>query len=154
MNGPTYMGRVAQLACRVCFRLGRLPLAAEVHHQRAGTGGGRRASDWRTIALCVEHHRGDTGVHGLGTKRFPRVYGVTEAELVAECWALIGVTELQVCQWEDDLHMRQAVRKARIIKREFGAVAKKPARAIPSGKTVWAKRKLESRNTLKSRPRV
>jgi hypothetical protein len=32
--------------------------------------------------LCTEHHRGNTGVHGMGRKSFERKYGVTEEELL------------------------------------------------------------------------
>jgi hypothetical protein len=32
--------------------------------------------------LCREHHRGDTGVHGLGRKAFERKYQVTEEQLL------------------------------------------------------------------------
>jgi hypothetical protein len=35
------------------------------------------------IPLCPEHHRGKTGFHGLGTKGFPKRYGITEADLLA-----------------------------------------------------------------------
>jgi len=32
--------------------------------------------------LCPEHHRGNTGVHGLGHKGFANKWGVTEEELL------------------------------------------------------------------------
>ena len=44
----------------------------------------QRASDWNVIPLCVEHHRGRTGVHGLGTKGFARHHGFDEADLLAD----------------------------------------------------------------------
>ena len=34
------------------------------------------------IGLCPEHHRGNTGVHGLGRKSFAVKYGVTEEDLL------------------------------------------------------------------------
>lgn len=49
----------------------------------------RRASDWDVIPLCPEHHRGRTGIHGLGTKGFPRHYGFDEADLLADVRSLI-----------------------------------------------------------------
>lgn len=49
----------------------------------------RRASDWDVIPLCPEHHRGRTGVHGLGTKAFPQHHGFGEADLLADVRALI-----------------------------------------------------------------
>jgi len=47
-------------------------------------------SDTETIPLCPEHHRGATGLHGMGRKAFERAYGVTELELLAETRAMIG----------------------------------------------------------------
>jgi hypothetical protein len=57
---------------------------AEVHHIRAGTGAARRASHYDTLPLCPEHHRGNTGVHGLGTKGFAKLWGTSELELLEE----------------------------------------------------------------------
>lgn len=42
----------------------------------------QRASNYDAIGLCVEHHRGSTGVHGLGTKGFSKHYGFDEADLL------------------------------------------------------------------------
>lgn len=79
------MGRVAELGCIICLlRLGIPGTPPEVHHIRSGTGGGRRASHLDTLPLCPEHHRGDTGLHGLGTKGFVRYWGITEQELLEE----------------------------------------------------------------------
>jgi len=49
----------------------------------------RRASDWDVIPLCPTHHRGKTGVHGLGTKGFPKHWGFTEHDLLDEVRGLI-----------------------------------------------------------------
>lgn len=45
---------------------------------------GKRASHFDAIPLCFEHHRGGTGLHGLGTKGFARHYGFDEADLLAD----------------------------------------------------------------------
>ncbi len=79
-----HMGRVAQLGCAVCFRLKLGETPAELHHPRRGTGGGQRAKHMDVIPLCPEHHRGNTGVHGLGTKGFAKHYGFDEADLLAD----------------------------------------------------------------------
>lgn len=87
MTGPeleVYLGRVAALGCAICRRLGYGPTPAQIHHQRAGKGKAERAPDDEVVPLCEPHHLGPTGIHGLGTKAFPRVYGVTEAELVEQ----------------------------------------------------------------------
>lgn len=86
-----HMGRVAQLPCAVCWRLGFTTHGVEVHHLRAGQGS-LRGSDFDTLPLCPEHHRGKTGVHGLGTKGFPKHYGFTELDLLADTREKLGLS--------------------------------------------------------------
>jgi hypothetical protein len=82
-NEKQHLSLVAELGCIVCKRLGFDGTPAEIHHLRAGQGWGR-SSHYHAIPLCPEHHRGKTGVHGLGTKGFPKHYGFTEEELLEE----------------------------------------------------------------------
>ena len=82
-----HLSRVADLGCAVCRRMGFPGTPAEIHHKRAGTGAGRRSSHWDVMPLCLEHHRGNTGVHGLGTKRFPKRWGFTEDDLIDDTYA-------------------------------------------------------------------
>lgn len=84
MNVKRYMREVAEMGCIVCKRMGYPGTPAELHHPRAGTGAGRRASDWDVIPLCPEHHRGKTGIHGLGTKGFVKHWGFDEQDLLSE----------------------------------------------------------------------
>ena len=84
-----HMSRVAELGCAVCRRMGYPGTPAELHHRRAGTGAGRRSSHWEVIPLCPEHHRGSTGLHGLGTKGFPKHYGYDETDLLVETLLLV-----------------------------------------------------------------
>lgn len=84
------MARVAALGCVICRRLGMGPQPAEVHHIRTGVGVGRRARDDQVLPLCPAHHRGNAGLHGLGRKRFERVYGVTELELLEQTFKELG----------------------------------------------------------------
>lgn len=84
MKIKKYMSLVAEMGCIVCKRMGYAGTPAELHHPRAGTGAGRRASDWDVIPLCPEHHRGKTGVHGLGTKGFVKHWGFDEQDLLSE----------------------------------------------------------------------
>ena len=53
-----HMAAVARLGCVCC---GARPV--ELHHCISGRYGSRKASDFDTIPLCVEHHRGATGIH-------------------------------------------------------------------------------------------
>jgi len=78
-----HMGRVAALGCLICRRIGLGQHAAEVHHIRTGQGGAERAPNFLTIPLCFEHHRGNTGFHGLGARAFERRYGIDELGLLA-----------------------------------------------------------------------
>lgn len=91
-KGERYRNNVRCLPCEICVRLHGMdpapwhvgpddPPPSAAHHPRTGAGAGRKSSDMDCIALCWEHHQGDTGVHGLGRKEFERLYGVTEAEL-------------------------------------------------------------------------
>jgi hypothetical protein len=84
-----HMNAVAELGCAVCRRMGYPGTPAELHHPRAGVGGARRSSNWDVLPLCPEHHRGKTGVHGLGTKGFPKHWGFTEAELLEDVKVLL-----------------------------------------------------------------
>lgn len=85
-----HMGRVAELGCAVCRRMGHPDTPAEVHHKRAGQGLGNRASHMDVLPLCVEHHRGATGVHGLGTKGFAKHWGFNEDDLLADTRLLLS----------------------------------------------------------------
>ena len=81
-----HKGKVAALGCAYCnFIHGpHAPGPVELHHLRSGGWG---KGDYKTlIPLCPEHHRGITGVHGLGTKAFDRMSGTTQQELLT--WTL------------------------------------------------------------------
>jgi len=86
-----HMDRVADLGCAVCRRTGYEVTPAELHHPRAGTGAGRRSSHMDVIPLCPEHHRGKTGLHGLGTKGFVKHYGYSEADLLDDTQVLLDL---------------------------------------------------------------
>lgn len=83
---------LASLGCMVCRRVyGINHGEVELHHLRKGMGWGK--GDYTTlIPLCVEHHRGNTGVHGLGTKAFPKYYGFTEEDLLNDAMNLLSET--------------------------------------------------------------
>lgn len=64
---------IARLGCVLCYYLGINDTPAELHHVRR-FGGKRSAAP--ILPLCTEHHRGSTGVHGLGAKAFERHHEV------------------------------------------------------------------------------
>jgi rubredoxin len=79
-------GKVAELGCALCWHIygPHEPGPVELHHDRSGGWG---KGDYKTLmGLCPEHHRGKTGVHGMGTKAFERHYGITQKELLK--WVL------------------------------------------------------------------
>ena len=72
--------KIARLGCILCSAvLGFEGSPAELHHIRR-FGGKRSASP--VIPLCPEHHRGNTGVHGLGAKGFENKWCVTQEGLL------------------------------------------------------------------------
>jgi hypothetical protein len=73
----------------VCRRLYDIRTGeVELHHLRKGMGWGK--GDYTTlIPLCYEHHRGNSGVHGLGTKGFEKHYEFTEANLLEDALGLL-----------------------------------------------------------------
>ena len=74
---------LAELGCMICRKeFGITDSPVQLHHLRRG-GWGR--GDYLTlIPLCPEHHTGDTGIHGMGTKAFERHYGVTQEDLLKQ----------------------------------------------------------------------
>jgi hypothetical protein len=74
------LNKIAELGCILCSEvLGITSSAAELHHVRR-YGAKRSASP--VLPLCPEHHRGNNGVHGLGTKGFESKWGVTYEALL------------------------------------------------------------------------
>lgn len=85
-----HLNTLADMGCLICRRLGYGVGPVEIHHARTGTGMGKRASHYDALPLCVEHHRGATGLHGMGRKAFERHYGVTELELLQQVKGAMG----------------------------------------------------------------
>ena len=74
------LNKIAELGCILCSEvLGITGTSAELHHVRR-YGAKRSASS--VLPLCPEHHRGNNGVHGLGTKGFESKWGVTYEALL------------------------------------------------------------------------
>lgn len=93
--GRRHMGRVAQLGCLICRRLGQGPIPAEVHHLRTGQGAAQRASDWLVVPLCPACHRGPRGAHG--DKGLLRQARTDEIGLLAETIALLSQQQHEGC---------------------------------------------------------
>ena len=78
--------RVARLSCSLCRVLGLGESPCEIHHIRRA---GRRDSA-PVIGLCPEHHRGNTGIHGMGRKAFEKKYSLTEEDLLQQTEELLN----------------------------------------------------------------
>ena len=79
-NEKNALNKIAELGCILCSELlGFEGTPSELHHIRRH-GNVRSASP--VIPLCPEHHRGNSGVHGLGHKGFASKWGITEEELL------------------------------------------------------------------------
>lgn len=78
-----HLARVHEIPCVLCRHLGFEETPAAAHHIRDGNGMAQRASDWLSVALCHEHHQGDSGFHGMGKMAFQAQYKLTELDLLA-----------------------------------------------------------------------
>jgi hypothetical protein len=82
-----HMDRVARNGCVVGNHgftgcQGRI----EVHHCAEGSG---KRSDFSTVGLCEEHHRGGSGIHGMGVRGFCALYRPPgESEMGLLVWLL------------------------------------------------------------------
>lgn len=74
-----HYGKIAKLGCVLCNYLRHGFTECEIHHIRRF--GGKRANA-PVIGLCPEHHRGNTGVHGLGAKGFEKHYQIGQEDLL------------------------------------------------------------------------
>jgi hypothetical protein len=99
---------MARLGCILCreLRYGETP--AELHHIRRTS----KRSNAPVIPLCREHHRGDSGIHGLGRKGFEKRYGITEECLLERSLTLIGENNASTIQDEIRITDRQVLSEA------------------------------------------
>jgi hypothetical protein len=89
-----HKGRLAALGCMACLRIRgpHEPGPVELHHLR--TGGWGKGDYLTLIPLCVDHHRGPCGVHGLGTKGFAAHYGFDQQDLLDDALGLLKATTI------------------------------------------------------------
>ena len=75
-----YLGQVAGLGCILCTHIsGEEGTPSEIHHIRRY--GAKRATS-PVVPLCPEHHRGNSGIHGLGVKGFEKKWGISCEKLL------------------------------------------------------------------------
>ena len=68
---------LSEYGCCICRR------PAEIHHLIGFKyrGIAQKAKDENTIPLCVDHHRGQQGIHQIGIKTWEKAYGSQEYHL-------------------------------------------------------------------------
>ena len=83
------LDQIANIGCILCSEVlgieGGSP--AELHHVRR-FGAVRATSP--ILPLCPEHHRGNSGLHGMGVKRFEREYKISCEELLERVSQKLG----------------------------------------------------------------
>jgi hypothetical protein len=75
-----YLNRVSSIGCILCKHLGLGETPAEIHHVESVRD---ELSDFAVVPLCTEHHRGQTGVHGLRRRGFETRYKLSDVDLLA-----------------------------------------------------------------------
>lgn len=81
-----WRNQLAGLRCVVGKRHGGCQGQVELHHVAEGSG---LRHDYGLVPLCHEHHQGQAGLHGMGTKNFIRLYRPPgESEYGLLCWLL------------------------------------------------------------------
>jgi len=75
------LNQIAELGCILCSEVfgEQVITPAELHHVRR-YGAVRITS--KCLPLCPEHHRGNSGVHGLGLKGFEKKWKISCEELL------------------------------------------------------------------------
>jgi len=87
-NEKNTLRKIAECGCILCSEFfGIEGTPAELHHVRR-YGNVRSASP--ILPLCPEHHRGNSGLHGLGVKRFERKYQISCEELLERVSQKLG----------------------------------------------------------------
>jgi hypothetical protein len=83
------LSKIAELGCILCSEFYGIesPPTAEIHHVRRH--GARRITS-PVLPLCPEHHRGNSGLHGLGVKGFERKYEISCEELLERVSQKLG----------------------------------------------------------------
>lgn len=68
-----HLGRLVEIGCIACLKIGHEGTPAEIHHIRHGMGKGQRSSHYDAIPLCPAHHRGTAGL------KVPSIHGSPDA---------------------------------------------------------------------------
>lgn len=67
-KNPERIKAIHKLPCVRCLAKSREQKTPTIAHHKIGMGIGKKASDNLTMALCVDCHTGENGIHTLGDK--------------------------------------------------------------------------------------
>jgi len=69
LTAKQYMGLVADQGCYICRQF------AEIHHNTENRAYSKKSSDFDIIPLCLNHHRGQDGIHHIGVRKWESING-------------------------------------------------------------------------------
>lgn len=79
MNQGQYETRLRLLPCVVGFHMGLGCPCEELHH----VGPADERDDTNQVPICVAHHKGPNGVHGLHRREFAMRYKLSDLQMLA-----------------------------------------------------------------------
>ena len=78
------LSKIAELGCCVCRKIGYPGTPAELHIFSIKQSMSSTKRVQVVLPVCPPHHRGETGIHGLGKRKFEKSYGFTISELLED----------------------------------------------------------------------
>ena len=89
---PSTLSKIVELGCCVCRKIGYPGTPAELHifSIKQSINSTKRVKV--VLPVCPPHHRGETGIHGLGKRQFEQSYGFSIAELLEDTSNLLKQT--------------------------------------------------------------
>ena len=83
-TNPSTLSKIAELGCCVCRKIGYPGTPSELHIFSIKQSMNSTKRVKVLLPVCPPHHRGETGIHGLGKRKFEQSYGFTIAELLED----------------------------------------------------------------------
>lgn len=91
-TAPSTLSKIAELGCCVFRKIGYPGTLAEFHIFSIKQSKNSTKRVEAVLPICCDHHRGETGIHGLGKTKFEKFYGFTIAELLEDTSSLLKQT--------------------------------------------------------------
>jgi hypothetical protein len=66
-----HMNSVSSTGCILCREFDGMRTPGQVHHVADGSN---PRNSYMTVCLCEAHHTGEIGLHGIGPKKFCRLF--------------------------------------------------------------------------------